>query len=138
MIAFVVTCALAAAPLSPAAKAEERESLKRALMSVIERSPLKAARITVQIRSLDDGSVVFAQNADELLNPASNVKLFTAAAALARLGPDYRFDTEFLTDFESKDSIMRDGKVKVLYVRGKGDPTLTTERLYNAVSDLLH
>lgn len=107
-------------------------------MSVIERSPLKNARITVQIRSLDDGSVVFAQHADELLNPASNVKLFTAAAALARLGPDYRFDTEFLTDNESKDSILKDGKVKVLYVRGKGDPTLTTERMYNAVSDLLH
>lgn len=107
-------------------------------MSVIERSPLKNARITVQIRSLDDGSVVFAQHADELLNPASNVKLFTAATALARLGPDYRFDTEFLTDFESRDSILKDGKVKVLYVRGKGDPTLTTERLYNAVSDLLH
>lgn len=138
MIAFVVSCALLAAPPGSTSRAEERKSLERALLSVIERSPLKGARLTVQIRSLDDGSVVFAQNPDELLNPASNVKLFTAAAALARLGPDYRFDTEFLTDFESKDSIMKDGKVKVLYVRGKGDPTLSTERLYNAVSDLLH
>src|SRR5262245_57828187 len=138
MIGFVVSCALLAAPLGSPGRAEERNALERALMSVIERSPLKNARITVQIRSLDDGSVVFAQHPDELLNPASNVKLFTAAAALARLGPDYRFDTEFLTDNESKDSILKDGKVKLLYVRGKGDPTLTTDRLYNAVSDLLH
>jgi D-alanyl-D-alanine carboxypeptidase/D-alanyl-D-alanine-endopeptidase (penicillin-binding protein 4) len=136
MIAFVVSVALLAAP--PAQKAEERESLKRALLSVIDRSPLKNARITVQIRSLDDGSVVFAQNPDELLNPASNVKLFTAATALARLGPDYRFDTEFLVDAESRESMMKDGKVKALFVRGHGDPTLTTDRLYSAVSDLLH
>jgi D-alanyl-D-alanine carboxypeptidase/D-alanyl-D-alanine-endopeptidase (penicillin-binding protein 4) len=136
MIAFVVSVALLAAP--PAQKAEEREALKRALLSLIDRSPLKNARVTVQVRSLDDGSVVFAQNPDELLNPASNVKLFTAAAALARLGPDFRFDTEFLADSESRETMMRDGKVKLLFVRGHADPTLTTDRLYNAVSDLLH
>ncbi|MBL8952597.1 MAG: D-alanyl-D-alanine carboxypeptidase/D-alanyl-D-alanine-endopeptidase [Myxococcaceae bacterium] len=143
MIGFVVLCALLAAPLGspgqpPGKHAEERKALERALLSVIERSPLKNARITVQIRSLDDGSVIFSQHQDELLNPASNVKLFTAAAALARLGPDYRFDTEFLTDNESRESILKDGKVKTLFVRGKGDPSLTTERLYAAVSDLLH
>src|SRR5262245_44837089 len=121
MLAFVVSVAIAAAPVSPA-RAEERKSLERALMSVVEKSPLKNARITVQIRSLDDGSVVFAQNADELLNPASNVKLFTAAAALARLGPDYRFETEFLVDAESRETMLRDGRVKTLFVRGKGDP----------------
>src|SRR5882757_10019945 len=137
MIAFVVAVALVASPaLQP--KAEDREALKRALVSVIEKSPLKNARVTVQVRSLDDGSVVFSQNPDELLNPASNVKLFTAATALARLGPDYRFDTEFLTDSESRESMVKDGKVKALFVRGKGDPTLTTDRLYSAVSDLLH
>src|SRR4051794_16915459 len=103
MIAFVVSVALLAQP--PAQKAEEREALKRALLSVIDRSPLKNARVPVQVRGLEDGSVVFAQNPDELLNPASNVKLFTAAASLARLGPDYRFDTEFLIDPESRDSM---------------------------------
>lgn len=143
--------ALAAAPTPPPnpgpsqagatasfVRTQEREALRKALLGVIDRSPLKNARISVQIRSLDDGSVVFAQNPDELLNPASNVKLFTAAGALARLGPDYRFDTEYLCDAESKDQMARDGKVKVLFMRGHGDPTLTTERLYQSVSDLMH
>ncbi len=124
---------LAAAPPSPANKEKDRDALRKAIAGVIERSPLRTARISVQVRSLEDGSVVFAQGADDLLNPASNVKLYTAAAALARLGPDYRFETEFLTDNEYKD-----GKAKVLYVRGRGDPTLSTERLYGMVSELVH
>ena len=101
-------------------KAAERAALKKALLEVLDRPTLKQARVSFELDSLDDGSVVFAQNPDELLNPASNVKLFTAAAALARLGPEYRFETEFLTDAESA----RQGRqVKTLYVRGKGDPT---------------
>jgi D-alanyl-D-alanine carboxypeptidase/D-alanyl-D-alanine-endopeptidase (penicillin-binding protein 4) len=117
----------------PKSKEKEREALRRALTSVIETSTLKGARVTVQVRSLDDGAIVFSRDADELLNPASNVKLYTAAAALATLGPDYRFETDFLTDPDTKD-----GRAKVLYVRGRGDPTITTERLYGMVGDLVH
>lgn len=115
---------------------KEREALTHALQSVIDTTPLKNARVSVQIRSIDDGTIVYSRDGDELLNPASNVKLFTQAASLAKLGPDFRFDTEFLTDPDFKGG--RDGKAKTLFVRGKGDPTLTTERLTGIVSDLLH
>lgn len=101
--------------------------------SVLEKSSLRNARVSVQVRSLEDGAVVFSRDPDELLNPASNVKLFTAAAAISRLGPEYRFETEFLVDQEFKD-----GKAKTLYVRGRGDPSITTERLYGMVSELVH
>ncbi|WNG33779.1 D-alanyl-D-alanine carboxypeptidase/D-alanyl-D-alanine-endopeptidase [Archangium violaceum] len=114
-------------------KRAEREALKASLMQVLQREPLNASRVGVHMMSLDDGSVVFSHNADELLNPASNVKLVTSAAALVTLGPEYRFETEFLVETES------DGvKTKTLYVRGKGDPSITTERLYGIVSDLFH
>lgn len=129
---LLATVAMAAGPV-PAAQKAEREALKQAMQSVIDRSPLKTARVTVQARSLDDGTVVFSRDADELLNPASNVKLFTAAAALSRFGPEYRFETEFLTDQDFKE-----GKAKTLYIRGKGDPTVSTERLYGIVSELVH
>ena len=130
---LVLLLALAAVPPAPAAKDKERDALRKVITGIIERSPLKNARISVQVRSLDDGSIIFAQGAEELLNPASNVKLFTAAASLAKLGPDYRFETEFLTDPSYKD-----GKAQTLYVRGHGDPTITTEKLYGLVSELLH
>jgi D-alanyl-D-alanine carboxypeptidase/D-alanyl-D-alanine-endopeptidase (penicillin-binding protein 4) len=130
---LALCCALAAPAAIAAPRAQEREALKKAMASVIDGSKLAQSRVTVEVRSLDDGSVVFGRDADELLNPASNVKLFTAAAALARLGPEYRFDTEFLVEKDWKE-----GKAKTLYVRGKGDPSLTTERLYGIVAELVH
>ena len=44
----------------------------------------------------DSGQVLYERNADLSLNPASNMKLLTSAAALARLGPGYRFTTRVL------------------------------------------
>ncbi|RKH43720.1 D-alanyl-D-alanine carboxypeptidase/D-alanyl-D-alanine endopeptidase [Corallococcus sicarius] len=115
-------------------KKAEREALKNALVQVMQRTALKSSRVGVHMQSLDDGTVVFSHNADELLNPASNVKLVTSSAALVALGPEYRYETEFLVEPE----LPADGKVKTLYVRGKGDPTITTERLYGITSELLH
>lgn len=121
-------CAMAAPP-----KSQDREALRKALMEVLSKAPLSGSRSAVEVQSLDTGEVIFQQDSDELLNPASNVKLFTAAAALSLLGSEFRFQTEFLTDAEPVD-----GKVKTLYVRGKGDPLLDTERLYAIISELHH
>ncbi|MBU2552568.1 MAG: D-alanyl-D-alanine carboxypeptidase [Proteobacteria bacterium] len=65
-----------------------------------------------------DGGVHFALNPDKPLNPASILKVFTAAAAFATLGPDYRFSTDF--------HLSSDGD---LYVVGRGDPYLVSEEL---------
>lgn len=124
---------LAATTAAAAPSGRDREALRQTMAAVLERSTLKAARVGVEVRSLDDGAVIFSHDPDELLNPASNVKLYTAAAAVARLGPEYRFETEFLVDPEFKE-----GKAKVLFIRGRGDPTISTERLYGMVSELCH
>ncbi|MCY1074599.1 D-alanyl-D-alanine carboxypeptidase/D-alanyl-D-alanine endopeptidase [Archangium lansingense] len=132
-IAIFVTLPRAGVAAPDDKKRAEREALKASLMQVLQREPLNASRVAVHMMSLDDGSVVFSHNADELLNPASNVKLVTSAAALATLGPEYRYETEFLVEAES------DGlKAKTLYVRGKGDPSITSERLFGMVNDLFH
>nr|WP_255671689.1 D-alanyl-D-alanine carboxypeptidase/D-alanyl-D-alanine-endopeptidase [Corallococcus sp. AS-1-6] len=129
---WLPSATLAASP--SAEKKAEREALKNALVQVMQRTALKSSRVGVHMQSLDDGTVVFSHNADELLNPASNVKLVTSSAALVALGPEFRYETEFLVEQE----LPADGKVKTLYVRGKGDPTITTERLYGMTSELLH
>lgn len=124
---------LSASPARGASKEENRETLKQSLLEIVKRLDTHKGRVSVAIQSLDDGTLVFAHNADELLNPASNVKLFTSAAALFRLGPDYRYDTDFLSEGETSS-----GRARTLYVRGKGDPSIVTERLFGIVGELAH
>ena len=123
--------AVHAAP--PALSVKDVAALKSACDDVVSRTTLAKAQAGILVTTLD-GKVVYAHSANELLNPASNVKLFTSATALSTLGPAYRWETDFLT----RDPIKPDGSIKDLYVRGNGDPLMTTERLYAIVSDLYH
>ncbi len=113
--------------LSPAAV----DTLRARLDAALRRPPLRAAQVGVQVVSIDTGRELYARGADTLLNPASNVKLFTSAALLTLLGPGYRFDTEVLSD-----GAPARGAVRALFVRGRGDPTLVTERLWLLAGDL--
>jgi D-alanyl-D-alanine carboxypeptidase/D-alanyl-D-alanine-endopeptidase (penicillin-binding protein 4) len=132
VVALVVTV-----PARAGTREADREALKRVLADLLERPTFKTARVSFELRSLDTGERIFAHGSDELLNPASNVKLVTAAAALWKLGPEYRFETEFLTDPDFQPTSPQ-ARAKVLYVRGKGDPSITNERLYGMVSELVH
>jgi D-alanyl-D-alanine carboxypeptidase/D-alanyl-D-alanine-endopeptidase (penicillin-binding protein 4) len=125
----------AARPPAPhAAKGADAAAaeLAAALTRILGTSGLRRTRTGVAVVSLDSGQTLFTRDADDLFNPASNVKLFTAAAALARLGPEFRFDTEFYADPGAVDT------VRALYVRGKGDPSMVTERLYAVAGELAH
>jgi D-alanyl-D-alanine carboxypeptidase/D-alanyl-D-alanine-endopeptidase (penicillin-binding protein 4) len=112
---------------------ERSRQLQRALEEILARTPLHAARAGIFVASLDSGQTLYAHDADALLNPASNVKLFTSAAALARLGPEYRFETEVYADAPP-----HGGQVKALFVKGKGDPTFVTERLWALAGEIAH
>jgi len=79
----------------------------------------------VVIQSLDNAQVLYRRNADRLFLPASNLKLLTAAAALARLGPDYRWTTTVLARGARRgDTLAGD-----LVVVGRGDPTFSTDAM---------
>ncbi len=58
--------------------------------------------------------------------PASNRKLFTAAAALALLGPDKTETTDILADSKPDSSGTITGNI---YLRGGGDPLLPAAKL---------
>jgi D-alanyl-D-alanine carboxypeptidase/D-alanyl-D-alanine-endopeptidase (penicillin-binding protein 4) len=131
--------ALGAAPGAPEGQAHaaaQAQQLAAALDDLILNGPLAEARTGACVVSLDAGTTLYARGADLLLNPASNVKLFTVAAALARLGPEFRFETEVSVDAASAG--LPGGAARALHVRGKGDPSLVTERLHALAADLHH
>jgi D-alanyl-D-alanine carboxypeptidase/D-alanyl-D-alanine-endopeptidase (penicillin-binding protein 4) len=79
----------------------------------------------VLVVSLDRGDTLFAYQPDLALAPASNLKLFTSAAALYYLGPDFRYSTYLMTDGEIADGVLQGD----LVIYGTGDPTLS-DRFY--------
>jgi D-alanyl-D-alanine carboxypeptidase/D-alanyl-D-alanine-endopeptidase (penicillin-binding protein 4) len=75
----------------------------------------------VVIQSLETGEYLYRRNGNKLFIPASDLKLFTTAAALILLGPDYCFSTNILMSGKMDGSVL-DGD---LIVRGRGDPTIS-------------
>jgi serine-type D-Ala-D-Ala carboxypeptidase/endopeptidase (penicillin-binding protein 4) len=78
---------------------------------------------------IDESSGVVCTRAPNRLRPlASNMKLFTTATALARLGPESRIPTQLLTDgWIALDGVLHGS----LYLRGGGDPALGAPAFYN-------
>lgn len=86
-------------------------------------------RASVAILDVDSGELLAADHDRVALNPASNAKLFTAAAALARLSGNYRFQTGLYGE-------RKGSSVGTLVLRGHGDPSLRTKDLWEMVKRL--
>lgn len=84
-----------------------------------------SGKVGVMVKSLRTGKVIFAYNEGKWFVPASNAKVFVSAASLWLLKPDYRFKTEFSTDGAIRDGILYGD----LYIKGYGDPSLTSSHL---------
>lgn len=77
----------------------------------------------------ESGDVVCASAPGTQRILASNMKLFTTATALARLGPSTRIPTELLGDGRLDESGTYRGS---LYLKGGGDPALGSPAFYNS------
>jgi serine-type D-Ala-D-Ala carboxypeptidase/endopeptidase (penicillin-binding protein 4) len=120
-VASSVTSAQASgsAPRSPSSA--EILRLRSQIDRLLQGPAWPGARWSVLITSLDHGDTLYAHSAAEPLVPASNMKLFTSAAALFYLGPSFRFTTYLLADGRIEGGVLH-GDV-ILY--GTGDPTLS-------------
>lgn len=95
--------------------------LRSRIAEVMRQPELAPGMLAVKVASLDTGQVLFSENADKLLRPASNMKIYTVAAALDRLTPDYRFVTSVYA-VEKPD---KSGTIKGdLIIYGRGDPSI--------------
>ncbi|MGP4108765.1 D-alanyl-D-alanine carboxypeptidase/D-alanyl-D-alanine endopeptidase [Virgibacillus sp. L01] len=100
---------------------EERNTMAEQIENYIKNEPnLNGAITGISIRSASSGKKLYDHMGDIRLRPASNMKLLTAAAALAVLGENHTFSTEILTNGSINGGTLAGN----LFVKGKGDPTL--------------
>lgn len=82
---------------------------------------------------LTSGKTLYKRNADRLYIPASNMKLFSEAAAIMALGPDYRFKNQLSTDAKHLDQGILHGN---LYLHLSGDPSFSRDDLRALLASL--
>ena len=94
--------------------------LQSRIEEIVRQPALERGFFAVKIVSLDTGQLIYQQTANKFVRPASNMKLYTVAAAFDRLTPDYHFITSVYAK-EKPD----DGKIKGdLTIYGRGDPSI--------------
>lgn len=83
-------------------------------------SNTQQANISVMVKNLNTGEVIESYRAENVVPPASTMKLLTTAAALETLGPSFRFPTVLEYSGNIKNGILYGD----LYIRGNCDPSL--------------
>jgi D-alanyl-D-alanine carboxypeptidase/D-alanyl-D-alanine-endopeptidase (penicillin-binding protein 4) len=77
----------------------------------------------------DDGATVFEHGSGSAFVPASSQKLLVAAAAVSRLGADFRYETKVLATRPPEDGVLHDA-----WLVGGGDPFLATPEYISYVA----
>jgi D-alanyl-D-alanine carboxypeptidase/D-alanyl-D-alanine-endopeptidase (penicillin-binding protein 4) len=116
------------APSAPAAGLAPE--LDAAAHAIATDRAIEGASVGIAILDVESGRLLAAVGEHTLLNPASNAKLYTAAAALAILHGEHRYETTLTGRLEG------DAVVGPLAIRGYGDPSLTTADLWQMVEEL--
>ncbi|HEY0970929.1 MAG TPA: D-alanyl-D-alanine carboxypeptidase/D-alanyl-D-alanine-endopeptidase, partial [Gemmatimonadales bacterium] len=114
----------AAAPAPPAPKAttpRSADALRSDLAHIVGNST-RSGKWGVMVVSLTRDDTLYALNAGDAMQPASTMKLLTAALALERFGPEHRFSTRVLRDGRLRSDGTLEGN---LYIVGAGDPAFS-------------
>jgi serine-type D-Ala-D-Ala carboxypeptidase/endopeptidase (penicillin-binding protein 4) len=95
--------------------------LSTTIDAILQQPTLRSSYWGILVQDLNSGATPYAYNADRLFLPASNAKLFTTAAALATLTPQFQRQTPFFATGQPP-------ALDTLRVVGYGDPTLNDKQ----------
>ena len=98
--------------------------LPSAVAAILNRTELRNATVGISAINVTTGTQLLRVNSTRACMPASNQKLFTAAAGLQLLGPDFCWKTD----------ISQNGTT--LHITFDGDPLLTRAQITAAVSSI--
>ncbi|MEG4293541.1 D-alanyl-D-alanine carboxypeptidase/D-alanyl-D-alanine-endopeptidase, partial [Microcoleus sp. D2B6] len=93
--------------------------------AIANRPEFSRSRWGILIQPLSSTATLYSRDAQKYFIPASNVKLLTTAAALQKLGADFRIKTSVYS-----------GENGSLYVVGRGDPSITEAQLQSLAQQL--
>jgi D-alanyl-D-alanine carboxypeptidase/D-alanyl-D-alanine-endopeptidase (penicillin-binding protein 4) len=109
-----------AAPATPTAMAVGG-SLQERLTSLVNSAVPRSSDASIKIVEVESGALVAERNPNMPVAPASNMKLFTTAAAIDLLKANFEVTTPVLMRGAIDSSGTLDGDVKIV---GHGDPTI--------------
>ncbi|WP_445243890.1 D-alanyl-D-alanine carboxypeptidase/D-alanyl-D-alanine endopeptidase [Microcoleus sp. S13_B4] len=93
--------------------------------AIANRPEFSRSRWGILIQPLSSTTTLYSRDAQKYFIPASNVKLLTTAAALQKLGADFRIKTSVYS-----------GENGSLYVAGRGDPSIAEPQLKSLAQQL--
>ena len=108
------------------AQSAGRPALSERIEDLLQRPAAQRTHWGVCVIDLDTGATLYEHGEDRLFVPASNVKLFSTALALRRLGPDYAFTTSAVSEGSIGAGGRLDGDLRLI---GGGDPNLSSREL---------
>lgn len=98
------------------------ENLREEISAIVKKYKPKGTRVGISLFSISNNRSLYKANSDQPFVVASNMKLFTTAAALAYLGADYKYKTEILY----RGTLSSDGKLNGdIFIKGSGDPNIS-------------
>lgn len=108
-----------------------QQALQQAVQAFVNDPALKEAGLGVAIVEVATNQLIAGHQENQLLIPASSLKVLTTASALISLGPDYQFKTTI-----EYDGVIEQGTLNGnIYIYGTGDPTLGSPE-WDAVMDM--
>jgi len=109
------------------------DRLQTAVKKMEADTQMKHAIFSLYVEDAATGAIIFDKNSQVGLAPASCQKLFTSAAALDILGPDYRYSTSLGYSGKLVKGLLKGD----LYITGSGDPTLGSWRYDSTKEELI-
>ncbi|MEJ7622771.1 MAG: D-alanyl-D-alanine carboxypeptidase/D-alanyl-D-alanine-endopeptidase [Pyrinomonadaceae bacterium] len=110
-------------PATPIPRVQTLEELQSKIQARVFSPEVRRGRVGVKIVSHKTGKVIFENDSDKYFMPASNMKNFTVAAALERLGPDFRFVTSVYAAAMPDATGTIQGDLRIF---GRGDISIST------------
>ena len=115
------TPARPAAARAPSWKATTSAGALSSALGGILANSVRSGAWGVMVVSISRGDTLFARNEGTMMQPASTMKMYTAAVAFDRLGAEHQFTTSVMHDGAIANGVLQGN----LYLRGEGDPSLS-------------